>query len=262
MLDVAPEVLAIAETLNLCLPPPPDQVRVIDPRFAAFIGKEDDPPHNVVQRLRLDPSEIERTVGEVRAIFEAHGKRGITWEIGPSSRPHDLVDRLLALGMIWDDEPEVAGMVLTSPLPARASDVTVRRVSSLDDFITHARIYHACFGRGSPPPSDDELARERARREGREDQLVRYLALSGDTPIAAADAVLCDHAIALCGGATLPEARGRGAYHALVEARFRDAAARGTPVLVVQAGHMSRPILERMGFVEVARIRILLDKLA
>ena len=64
----------------------------------------------------------------------------------------------------------------------------------------------------------------------------------------------------LFGAAVLPEARGRGAYRALVRARWEDAAARGTPVLVTQAGRMSAPILLRAGFEEVARIHILIDR--
>jgi len=40
---------------------------------------------------------------------------------------------------------------------------------------------------------------------------------------------------------------------------WEDAVARRTPVLVTQAGPMSRPILARLGFVEVCAIRILLD---
>jgi hypothetical protein len=36
---------------------------------------------------------------------------------------------------------------------------------------------------------------------------------------------------------------------------------RGTPVLVVQAGKMSRPILERLGFETVATIRVMVDRL-
>ena len=58
----------------------------------------------------------------------------------------------------------------------------------------------------------------------------------------------------------LPEARGRGAYRALVAARWRDAVARRTPLLVTQAGRMSRPILARLGFREVCEIRILVDR--
>ncbi|HEY6054335.1 MAG TPA: hypothetical protein VIU86_10415, partial [Gaiellaceae bacterium] len=63
----------------------------------------------------------------------------------------------------------------------------------------------------------------------------------------------------LIGGGVLPWARGRGAYRALVRARWEAASAQGTPALVVVAGAMSRPILERLGFEPVSRIEILLD---
>ena len=46
----------------------------------------------------------------------------------------------------------------------------------------------------------------------------------------------------------------------LVAARWRDAVERGTPLLVTQAGRMSQPILERVGFRRVCEIRILLDE--
>jgi hypothetical protein len=62
-------------------------------------------------------------------------------------------------------------------------------------------------------------------------------------------------------GATRAEARGRGAYRALVAARWGDAAACGTPALVTWAGPMSRPILERLGFREIGTLRILRDAL-
>jgi GNAT superfamily N-acetyltransferase len=52
----------------------------------------------------------------------------------------------------------------------------------------------------------------------------------------------------LAGGATLPEARGRGAYRALVRARWDFAVGQGTPAMTVGAQESSRPILERCGF--------------
>jgi hypothetical protein len=45
-----------------------------------------------------------------------------------------------------------------------------------------------------------------------------------------------------------------------VAARWEDAVARGTPLLVTQAGPMSRPILQRLGFREVCELWILLDR--
>ena len=83
--------------------------------------------------------------------------------------------------------------------------------------------------------------------------------MDGD-PVARASAAFGEHAVSLFGGATLPEARGRGAYRALVAARWEDAVARGTPVLVTQAGRMSQPILAQLGFRPVCEIRVLLDR--
>jgi hypothetical protein len=154
----------------------------------------------------------------------------------------------------------MTGMVLRRALPEAPSSVTVRPVTDLAGFHAQMRIMRRCFGGGAPDPTEDEAAAEMERRRGREPQRRRYLAYEGDRPVAAGNALLIDGAVVLCGGATLPEARGRGAYRALLGARFHDAVARGTPALVVQAGSMSRPILERLGFERVATVRLLVDR--
>jgi hypothetical protein len=63
----------------------------------------------------------------------------------------------------------------------------------------------------------------------------------------------------LYGGATLPSARGRGAYRALIRARWDEAVALGTPALITQGGSMSGPILERLRFERVGEVHMLLD---
>ena len=63
----------------------------------------------------------------------------------------------------------------------------------------------------------------------------------------------------LLGGATLPEARGQGLFRALVAARYAEARRRGGPGVVVQAGHMSEPILERLGFRKIDTLTALRD---
>jgi hypothetical protein len=62
------------------------------------------------------------------------------------------------------------------------------------------------------------------------------------------------------GRATLSQARGRGAYRALLRARWNEAVARGTPALITQGGAMSRPILERVGFDPVGHVHALVDE--
>jgi hypothetical protein len=68
--------------------------------------------------------------------------------------------------------------------------------------------------------------------------------------------------VLLVSGGVLEAARGRGAYRGLVRARWDDAAARGTPVLLVFGGPMSRPILERTGFERIFDLEVLADELS
>jgi hypothetical protein len=64
----------------------------------------------------------------------------------------------------------------------------------------------------------------------------------------------------LAGGVTLPAARSRGAYRALVHARWEAAERAGVAVLVTQAQASSRPILERLGFRRTGIIQVLTDR--
>jgi GNAT superfamily N-acetyltransferase len=52
----------------------------------------------------------------------------------------------------------------------------------------------------------------------------------------------------LWGGATLPQYRKMGIYTAVVAARAQEAIRRGYRFLTVDAGDMSRPILQKRGF--------------
>ena len=55
----------------------------------------------------------------------------------------------------------------------------------------------------------------------------------------------------LWGGSTVLEYRGRGLYSQLVSARVEEARRRGYQYVTVDARHMSRPILERRGFLRL-----------
>jgi GNAT superfamily N-acetyltransferase len=58
----------------------------------------------------------------------------------------------------------------------------------------------------------------------------------------------------LWGGSTIPSQRGKGLYTALLAARVTEALQRGVRYLSVDAGEMSRPIVERYGFTNLTDI--------
>jgi GNAT superfamily N-acetyltransferase len=256
----------LAENANAYGPLGPGDERIVDPdgRFVIWLGAGVDDPHwSVVQRLRLDADALEETVAEIRSLVRSRGRRSCSWEIADSATPVGLVDWLLAHGCERDAPDGVAtGMVLEHP-PAGEPDpgVEVRRVETLDDLLEAARIGGAAFG--MPPEVLAETVAETARTwDPGDDRRRAYLAFVDGRPVARATASFTEHGALLFGGATLADARGRGAYRALVRARWEDAAARGTPVVVTHAGARSQPILARLGFRSLSRIDILVDHLA
>lgn len=258
---LSPAVLALAEDLNANLPIGPGTERIEDPRFVIWMGAGRHPGFNVVQRLRLDPDGVPDAVHEVREVFASRGRQACTWEVGDSATPADLAERLTAVGMRPDDEPLAVGMVLDEPPPRPETDLHVRPVETVEDALAATEIQIECFGMD---PAHADEARAHARRsfeeERRRDNGREFLALVAGRPVATGSAEFAAAGVVLSGGCTLPEARGRGAYRALVAARWDEAVRRATPVLVVQAGAMSRPILRRVGFREVVQVRIFRDE--
>jgi hypothetical protein len=214
-----------------------------------------------VQRIRLlDAHDVEAALNEVRAEMERAGKTVGSWWISDWSTPADAHDVLLERGLrIVDGDYDIGALALVQEPPAPTHDVAVRRVTTLDDFIAAKEANWDAFGAPAERRTTRaQLADEFELMQGA-DGSAYYAAWIGGRIVASGRAFFGPRGALLSGGATIAEARGRGAYRALVRARWDDAVARGTPALVVQAGRFSEPILRRLGFVEACRFRRLED---
>jgi hypothetical protein len=257
---VSPAVLELAENSNAFTPLGLGEQRLEDPRFVVYLGKSRSPWSTVVQRFRLREDEVGDVVRELRAQLVALGRPSSTWEVGNSATPPDLAERLEALGMVPDREPFAVGMILTESPPPPSPGLEARPVETLEDYRIALAIMHEAFDAPAEvrQREDDRVAETWAQVQA-SPRMRYYLARLDGEPVGAATASFADAGVVLNAGSTLPHARGRGAYRALIAARWRDAVDAGAPVLITQAGAMSRPILTRLGFREVAEIRILLD---
>jgi hypothetical protein len=246
--------LELAENANTYTPLGPKDERIVTDRYVLWLGPGKAPGWNVAQRFRFAPDELDDVRAEIHDHLRARGRGACSWEVGTHARPPGLVERLHALGLV-DDEPTslAVGMVLTEPPAPGPGGVEVRRVETDDEWFEAERIAAIAFGAKEEPTR---------RRYVPDPDNAIYLAYVDGRPVARGSAAFGERGATLFGGSTLPEARGRGAYRALVAARWDDAVARGTPALVTQAGPMSRPILRRLGFREVCEIRILVDRFA
>ena len=230
---------AFAEAPDAFLAPPEDARVVDDPRFHATVGTK----WLGVCRLDFAAGDTAAILAEVQAL--APGVQ-TEWQTPRA----DLAQALRDVGARPPDPPlEPSFTALgTDTEPPAVDGIDVRRIETFEEHVTGLEIEHASA-------HWTEEAKERRLREARERYERRrrrpggqWLAYVDGEPVAWGSAVAGPLGLYLAGGATLPEARGRGAYRALVRARWDFAVERGTPALVVGAQESSRPILERCGF--------------
>jgi len=218
---------------------------------------------SVVSGVRTSEPELDATIAEVRRLVWEAGYTRTAWNIGPSSRPEGLVGLLSARGFIPATrpplDPEMTAMALVHQPPALPTGVEARLIRTLDEYLEAWRIAMEVFNE-SEEDTASWLAAAPALWE-QQDGVERFahLALLDGRPIAFAFTFAGPVGLLLGGSGVRAAARGRGAYGALLAARWADAVRLGKPALVVQAHAMSRPILERRGFESICRLDVMED---
>ena len=212
-----------------------------------------------VERIRLQDGAAAEAVAEVRAILEPTGTRVASWWISDRSTPVDVEAQLIGAGLqIVPRDYRLDGLLATAPPPLGPPEVEVRRVDDVAGWIEVRSMQQETFD--NPPErrsTPEVLAREFERTHA-----VLFGAWLDGELVAAGAAAPTSRGMLLWGGATRPEARGRGCYRALVRARWDEAVRRGTPALTVSANEQSGPILRRLGFENVLSFRRLEDVLS
>ena len=223
---------------------------------------------------------VEHDVGVIRSVGGGDGWTGVSWckldeagadaaiaaqvrRFGELARPWewkhysydspaDLAERLLAAG--FEPEPaetllvaEIADLALEVPPPA---GVELRAVAGSRDVEALVSVLDEVFGEDHSGLGRTLLA-DLGRRAA---DLAAVVAWAGDGPIAAGRVEF--HAgtefASLWGDGTVPAWRGRGVFRSLVAHRAALASAAGFRYLQTDASAASRPIFQRLGFVELA----------
>jgi GNAT superfamily N-acetyltransferase len=252
---------ALAEDPERYVEPPEGARQVVDPRFTVVVAPDGQWSGVCALRLPVDEAALAAAVADVRALTA--GSDLVLWNVGSSATPAELPQRLRTYGLQDPDppfDPVCAAMVLDSVPPA-ADGVEVRRIGTLEEHLAGLEVMLAA-AEWAPEHAAAERARardvfeRRTRRGG-----FQWLALVDGEPVAFGAADRADAGLFLAGGSTLPAARGRGCYRALVHARWEEAQRLGLPGLAVQAQYdTSAPILRRLGFAEVAQVHTLRDR--
>ncbi|HEU4327110.1 MAG TPA: GNAT family N-acetyltransferase [Roseiflexaceae bacterium] len=215
------------------------------PNLVRYVSTAD--TRSCVLYSRLGAAEVDQAAREQIAYFRALGHT-LEWKVYAHDTPHDLKERLRARGFAVGEAESVMVFDTDSAPPALlrppSSDIRpITEMAGLADVIAvEDKVWNTDHGwitqRFGPHLNDPSAS------------VLFFVAYVGGQPASTAWITFNpgSHFAGLWGGSTLVEHRGRGLYTDLLAARVQAARQRGVRFLTVDAGPMSRPILERHGF--------------
>lgn len=220
----------------------------------------DHPLANKAMMARLDADNVDATIARVQGYFKARNK-SFGWIVGPGSTPSDLGRRLEARGFVEHLSadglflPEVHAEITANP------DVKIQELP-LDKLESAVGIMAVGFG---IPEAASRYFLEMIRRSFPAVRMRSYIAYIDDIghPVGCGYvAYYPDQPIALlCGGATLPDYRGRGIYKTMLAHRLADIRKDGVESVIVLADQKtSAPICRRHGFAKICELHFYVVK--
>lgn len=226
---------------------PPDVTVVDRPEVMILHCPRPVPYLNAVLRTRAAPDRIPELIAEVRTLHPTCSR----WLVTDTFDNAPLAAALDRAGYGSVEHHEARAMQVDAFRPRARSAVTVRAVDSMARLHEQNAVADRAFNM-SVQETDEALATALRLCTGPDARVTRYVAYDAeDQPIAGGsftwfpDLRFC----LLWGGGTIPEARGRGAYSALLTTRIQRARELGARYVGLYArSTTSSPIVERQGF--------------
>jgi len=200
---------------------------------------------------KLDAVDADATIQAQIDYFEQLGC-DFEWKHYDYDTPPDLKARLAAHGFELEETETIMALPLASAPAALLQPVTldVRRIHDPDELDAIQRIKTEVWG----GERDFVTQFLRLTLTQTPERMSIYIAYAGELPVSCGWIYFpTENPFAsLWGGSTLAEYRKQGFYTALLAVRVQEAITRGRQYLTIDASPMSRPIVERFGFVRLA----------
>lgn len=198
----------------------------------------------------VDEHNADAIIEREKAYFNQRGQT-FEWKYYSFDRPADLLERLRAHGFVIGEDEAV--MVLDMHhAPARLLEPPhneIRRIEHAQDLHLAHTVVKEIWGGADATATESE---DEAKKLLEEQQV--YVGLVDGKPASFARLTLHPGTpfASMWGGATREQYRGRGIYTDLVAVRVQEALRHGHRYLTLDASPMSRPIVEKLGFVKIA----------
>lgn len=205
--------------------------------------------YNAVIRVSPQYKDTQKLVCEV---MEAHQGRGSEWRIGTPSYTKNLESSVLRAGYKEDGMADAWSVDVSCSRRAIPSNIYIERVGNLQQMRDMDHVMCLAFSK-PVPKSDALLEKELLLCTGNRARCLRFIAYDKSTrePISTGGVnMFAQFSFAfMWGGCTVPKARGRGIYSALVTTRMQYAQQYGIERLGLYAMRdTSGPIVQAQGF--------------
>ncbi len=228
----------------------------VDERVTWSIGGSPIDYHNCVVHADLEPAEADAAIAESVRAMRTHGVPG-SWHVGPSMRPLDLGERLLAAG--FDSGGSEPGMAidldaLVEDLPA-PTGLDIVRVTDEATLTTWRDTLAQGFGQGELEAA--WVADVYARIGSGDDAPFRHFVARLDGQAVGTSTVYFGAGVAgIYFVMAHPSVRRRGVGAAVTLAALRDARARGHRIGVLGSSPAGHSVYRRLGFRDYCEIGI------
>jgi GNAT superfamily N-acetyltransferase len=204
-----------------------------------------------ITHSRHSPDEMDAAIAHEIEYLESLSPRytSVEWKAYDHDQPTNLVERLAAHGFEIDEREAFLALVVNNAPADLLAPVSldVRRVDDAqgvrDYFAVSAAVFDRDYKEWSSVLEQQVVAGDSS--------VSVFVAYDEGVPVSSARISYDPGSqfAGLWGGATLASHRGMGYYKALVAVRLQEAMRRGVRLLYIDASPMSRPILERRGFI-------------
>lgn len=224
---------------------PPGMRRDVDGPVVRLVNEAEEEARSFISYSDLDAETADGAIARQLEYFKDLG-RPVEWRLFDYDQPPDLARRLAAHGFEAGEAETILTLELALAPPALLAPAAahVHRLEGLADLEEVQALLEEVWEMEMP------WFTPRMVRLLGEDAAVVYGAYADGRLASAAWLLLTPRSrfAGLYGGSTRAAYRGRGFYKALLAARAQEALARGRKFLTIDAGPMSQPIVERLGF--------------
>ena len=238
-----------------------ENITILDPGFnmqrhhlfVRYTGPDTNVTSNGVIFTRFDHLNKTAILDAVRSqvTFFRNLRRNFEWKFLDYDLPTDLPELLDAEGFVKNRVESVMALEAKAAGPVtEIPGVRIEEINQVAGFQAIKTVEEAVWG-GDASSLVSSLQREKAASP----DVLRIFVAYADTQAVACAWLRMDRCFGLLlGGSTLPDWRGKGIYRQLVYKRMKIASEKNLRFVATDAGSMSAPILEKIGFAKVAEV--------